>query len=287
MKFCIYQINLDRDTDRVAFEGLENLQRFHDGTIIRSDLYDKIYEGDIPCSGLEELFHIFNVEHPADYPGRSMSVSDVVEVIDAPKLVGVIETEFRVERFTDFLEYISAQEALRDQDTEFVAHDYMGLNVPAIEPGFYFCDSVGFKQIIFHPENAGPKEKVAAPQNAKALLKSRIEENYSEFKSKWLQMSPEELIRNCEEVEAVTRMYRDAPDALSEEAAEYLLRFKNPLMVLGDEWVSCNGIDSFIIDDDLGHIMWELMDRREAEDYYELEPEYTATKEDRMQEMSF
>ena len=48
MKFCIYQINLDRDTDRVAFEGLENLQRFHDGTIIRSDLYDKISMIDIP-----------------------------------------------------------------------------------------------------------------------------------------------------------------------------------------------------------------------------------------------
>ena len=287
MKFCIYQINLDRDTDRVAFESLENLQRYHGGRVIHSDLYDKIYEGDLPCSGLEDLFHIFNVEHPADYPGRSMSVSDVVEIIDSPKLVGVIKTEFRVERFTDFLEYISTQEALRDQNTEFVAHDYMGLNVSAIEPGFYFCDSIGFKQVIFHPENAGPKEEVADPQYAKTLLKSRFEENYSDFKAKWLQMSPEELIRNCEEVEAVTRMYRDAPDALSEEATEYLLRFKNPLMVLGDEWVSCNGIDSFIIDDDLGHIMWELMDRREAEEYYEMEPEYLAAKENGMQEMSF
>ena len=171
MKFCIYQINLDRDTDRVAFEDLENLQRYHGGRVIRSDLYDKIYEGDFPCSSLEDLFHIFNVEHPADYPGRSMSVSDVVEIIDSPKLVGVIETEFRVEQFTDFLEYTSAQEALRDQNTDFVAHDYYGLNVPSIEPGFYFCDSIGFKQVIFHPENAGPKENVAAPQNAKTLLK--------------------------------------------------------------------------------------------------------------------
>lgn len=110
--------NLDRDTDRVAFEDLENLQRYHGGRVIRSDLYDKIYEGDFPCSSLEDLFHIFNVEHPADYPGRSMSVSDVVEIIDSPKLVGVIETEFRVERFTDFLEYTSAQEALREQDTK-------------------------------------------------------------------------------------------------------------------------------------------------------------------------
>ena len=48
MKFCIYQINLDRDTDRVAFEDLENLQRYHGGRVIRSDLYDKIYEGDFP-----------------------------------------------------------------------------------------------------------------------------------------------------------------------------------------------------------------------------------------------
>ena len=46
MKFCIYQINLDRDTDRVAFEDLENLQRYHGGRVIRSDLYDKIYEED-------------------------------------------------------------------------------------------------------------------------------------------------------------------------------------------------------------------------------------------------
>ena len=41
MQFRIYQINLDRDTDRVAFEGLENLQRYHSGTEIRSNLYDK------------------------------------------------------------------------------------------------------------------------------------------------------------------------------------------------------------------------------------------------------
>ena len=29
--------------------------------------YDRIYEGDIDCSGLEDLFRIFNVDHPEDY----------------------------------------------------------------------------------------------------------------------------------------------------------------------------------------------------------------------------
>ena len=159
LKFRIYQVNLNRDTERVAFEGIEALERYHGSAKIRSDLYDKVYEGDIPCSGLEELFRIFNIEHPADYSARSMSVSDVVEVIEPPKLVGVIETEFRMERFTDYLAYISAQETLRDQDTEFVANDYVGLNAFAMEPGFYFCDSVGFRMIDFHPEEAGPHEE--------------------------------------------------------------------------------------------------------------------------------
>ena len=114
MKFCIYQINLDRDTDRVAFEGIENLQRYHGTTEIRSDLYDKVYEGNIDCSSLEDLFRIFNIDHPADYPGRSMSGSDIVEIQDN--------------------------------------------GGRGKEPGFYFCDSIGFKKVDFQPEIAGQQE---------------------------------------------------------------------------------------------------------------------------------
>ena len=36
----------------------------------------------------------------------------------------------------------------------------------AEEPGFYFCDSVGFKKIGFHPEPAGPYENGAEMQMA-------------------------------------------------------------------------------------------------------------------------
>ena len=154
MEIKIYQINMERDTDRVAFESLENLQAFHGSAQVDSSIYDKVYEGNVDCSGLEDVFQMFNLDHPEGYRGRSLSVSDVVEVVDAPKLVGVIETEFRKERFTDFTAYTAAQEALRDQDTEFEAHDYFGLNVPSIEPGFYFCDSIGFKKIEFEAEAA-------------------------------------------------------------------------------------------------------------------------------------
>ena len=48
-------------------------------------------------------------------------------------------------------------------------------------------------------------------------------------------MQPAELIERCEELEAVTRMADELPSAVTEEDAEYLLRFRNPLEVVSDE----------------------------------------------------
>ena len=51
---------------------------------INLDDYEVVYEGELECSeisdALEELFEIFNVRHPEDFKGRSMSVSDIVEI---------------------------------------------------------------------------------------------------------------------------------------------------------------------------------------------------------------
>lgn len=149
MKIKIYQINLERDTKRIAFESLELLEQYQGNKEINSTLYDKVYEGEVDCAGLEDVFQMFNLDHPEDYKGRSLSVSDVVEVVESPKLVGIIETEFRKERYTDYPSYAAAQNMLREQKTEFTAHDYFGLDVPAVEPGTYFCDSIGFKKIDF------------------------------------------------------------------------------------------------------------------------------------------
>ena len=46
--------------------------------------YEVVYEGELEYSeisdALEELFEIFNIRRPEDFKGRSMSVSDIVEV---------------------------------------------------------------------------------------------------------------------------------------------------------------------------------------------------------------
>lgn len=106
MNIRIYQINLDRDVNRVAFDGLEYLERFHGSTEIDSTIYDKVYDGEADCQSLEGVFGMFNTALPADYRGRSLSVSDVVQIVEAEN----------------------------------------------VKPGFYFCDSIGFKEVPFEPE---------------------------------------------------------------------------------------------------------------------------------------
>ncbi len=48
------------------------------------DDYKVVYEGELEYpempNALEELFEIFNIRRPEDFKGRSMSVSDIVEV---------------------------------------------------------------------------------------------------------------------------------------------------------------------------------------------------------------
>lgn len=53
----------------------------------------------------------------------------------------------------------------------------------------------------------------------------------------------------------------------------YLLRFYDPLEVVSDEWLSRNGIDSLIVDDEMSHLLWSLQDRGDAEQCYDMEPE--------------
>ena len=80
MKIKIYQINLDRDEKRLAFMHLEFARTITGNSGIDSSLYDKVYEGDVECDNLEEVYTLFNLDHPAGFAGHSLSVSDVVEL---------------------------------------------------------------------------------------------------------------------------------------------------------------------------------------------------------------
>lgn len=83
MDIAIYQANMGRDHNRVAFQSIDELERFQGSSEIESEIYDKVFEGEVSCENLEDVYRMFNLDHPKGYKGRSLSVSDVVEVIGA------------------------------------------------------------------------------------------------------------------------------------------------------------------------------------------------------------
>ena len=83
MKIAIYQINLERDDNSVAFEGLDEIEKLTASREVDSSLYDKVYEYEMEGTSLEDVYRKFNLEQPEGFHARSLSVSDVVEVIES------------------------------------------------------------------------------------------------------------------------------------------------------------------------------------------------------------
>lgn len=124
MDIKIYQINMDRDSNRVCFMSYDALPRFQDTQDIDSSIYDLVFEGTVEAKHLEDVYHIFNTEHPEGYRGRSLSVSDVVEIPEGAD----IEAGFYFCDSIGFkkIEFDPAQVSVQQQKT---------IRVVLVEPG--------------------------------------------------------------------------------------------------------------------------------------------------------
>lgn len=85
MKYTIYQIRFPKNKVeenaymKYAFRGLDDIDA------VKFNLYSKVYTGDINSfmgvyDVLEEIFKIFNLSHPENFKGHSLSVSDIVKI---------------------------------------------------------------------------------------------------------------------------------------------------------------------------------------------------------------
>lgn len=81
MHIRIFQIDHERDKDRVKFENHENTLRYA-GSVCPA-IYNEVYSGEVDCDNMEELFDLFNRNQPLTYRGHSLSVSDICEVADS------------------------------------------------------------------------------------------------------------------------------------------------------------------------------------------------------------
>ena len=83
MKVRIYQIAPELDAKHLMFRDLQTIFTQSNGKI-PEEIYEMVYEGEHEAQSLEDVYRIFNCAQPHDYHARSVSVSDVVEVINAP-----------------------------------------------------------------------------------------------------------------------------------------------------------------------------------------------------------
>lgn len=158
MKIRIYQINFGRDEKRVSSQGLDELKDFQGTTDINSSIYDCVFSGNVECKGLEDVFQKFNTDHPTGYTGRSLSVSDIVEVIESDDIkqgfyfcdrIGFKEVSFDSEKAEPYKEnrikVLMVEPGKRAYETEVGTnlHElYAALNCDCIQTFYPYEDLV-------------------------------------------------------------------------------------------------------------------------------------------------
>lgn len=82
----IYQIDSDRDLDRVKFLSYEDFRAKYPRRMgVPAILYNCVFEGDVEIvvphnRVLESIYVTFNTDPPKSHVGHSLSVSDIVEL---------------------------------------------------------------------------------------------------------------------------------------------------------------------------------------------------------------
>lgn len=80
LKNCrIWQLGRSADIAMRFISYDDMVQKFGEPDPAR---YEKVFDGDIGTNDLEEIYSKCNLQHPPDYRGHSMSMSDVVELYD-------------------------------------------------------------------------------------------------------------------------------------------------------------------------------------------------------------
>lgn len=81
--FAIYQVKHTDELHDIRYDGMDWLRSI--GQAVKRENYDLVYTAPLePCkspqAAVEQLYHQFNNDHPADYHHPSMSVSDIVAI---------------------------------------------------------------------------------------------------------------------------------------------------------------------------------------------------------------
>lgn len=149
--YAIYQQKRDDSTADIRFMNSEYLQK--KGIEPQYENYELVYTGALTKDGsqvekLEDLYRIFNVEHPQNFVGHSLSVSDII----ALKQAGVVSYHY--------VDSIGYKELTNFRTTE----NYLKNAEMQMEDDFGMIDGI---------INNGPKEPVKTPAPKQEETKSK------------------------------------------------------------------------------------------------------------------
>ena len=138
-KYGIYQLKHNPELVHLRFESTESLKRMgitkDNFDAIKPENYELIYVGELSelqeqTEGemLEAIYEKFNIDHPEDYRGHSLSVSDIVVLHQNGKNSAHFVDSFG---FTGLSDFIQTLEGVKEQEAEI---DTSGQDVQKSEP---------------------------------------------------------------------------------------------------------------------------------------------------------
>ena len=115
--FKIYQLPSGEKYHGVRFEDMEQLKK--DGVQLNHDDYELVYEGEVGefrgNATLEALYTQFNTDHPEDFRGHSLSVSDVIVISVDGKDTAYFCDSFG---FTEMPEFFREKELVQEKSAK-------------------------------------------------------------------------------------------------------------------------------------------------------------------------
>ena len=78
MRVKIYQINSERDENRLKFFGLQAIEKLQGNTQLDPSIYDEVFNAELDETDLEGIYTRFSTEGHPLHRGHSLSVSDIV-----------------------------------------------------------------------------------------------------------------------------------------------------------------------------------------------------------------
>ena len=176
--FSIYQLKNDESTRPFKFEGLDYVKQHNENAAPSLAMYDLVYSGSLPeGKGLDDIFTEFNINHPADFTGHSLSVSDIIAIKFEGKITAHYVDSFGFENLPEFAQAIEDKQ----QEIDVASYEkYQGISQDSRRQE-ETLDSVKFDNDIDLDrektrEQLGFKDQAAAPAQPqkKMSMKERM-----------------------------------------------------------------------------------------------------------------